>query len=242
MTEKSGVVDELIAVSGRSLRQIEETAGHIDIIARSASSILEVIGVIDDIAGRTSLLAMNAAIEAAHAGETGKGFAVVAGEIRKLSEETNRNSNTIRRTLGTTIGQIEDSVRLSAQMKDDYQDVSDKIGTIRTAIAEIGEKVALLTGESESIARSADDLTGWGAKVRESLADMEHELDGGRESHLRIKEIIGSLDREIGVLSGVADAILSESDSLNRVGRENVEQFKRLTDSMHALAREGQDL
>ena len=120
-------VERLSEASGVGRQGLEEVAQDIKEIARESAGLLEINQVIQTIASQTNLLSMNAAIEAAHAGEAGMGFAVVAGEIRKLAENASAQSKTIGTVLKKITGSI-DTIQIAAN------GVLDKFGAIDSGV------------------------------------------------------------------------------------------------------------
>ncbi|NOZ69661.1 MAG: HAMP domain-containing protein [Deferribacteres bacterium] len=169
------VVKETINGMNQISMSVNESAATVETLGRNSEQIGEIIKVINDIAGQTNLLALNAAIEAARAGEQGRGFAVVADEVRKLAERTTSATNEI----GDMIKGIqEETIKAVESMRNGTKEVEKGVNSANQAgeaLQEIVSSVRNVTDMIQQIATAAEEQSSTGEEVAanlESVADI----------------------------------------------------------------------
>ena len=138
------IVSDTITGMQRIADVVRGSAESIGKLAKSADQIGEIIGVIDDIADQTNLLALNAAIEAARAGEHGRGFAVVADEVRKLAERTGKATGEITKMIKgiqSETGEAVNAMESGIKQVDQGREFADQAGNSLNEIVNMSQRV-----------------------------------------------------------------------------------------------------
>ncbi|BCS53145.1 methyl-accepting chemotaxis protein [Geobacter sp. SVR] len=158
-TKGSAVVQETITGMTRISERVKQTAKTVENLGARSEQIGQIVGTIEDIADQTNLLALNAAIEAARAGEQGRGFAVVADEVRALAERTTRATKEISDMIKTIQSETRSAVRAMEEGVEEVERGSASSEKSGQALEEILAQINEVTMQINQIATAAEEQT-----------------------------------------------------------------------------------
>jgi methyl-accepting chemotaxis protein len=226
---KRELVKGLSELAKKGESSMVKSVEAINDITKSTQFIFDLISVINEIAGQTNLLAMNAAIEAAHAGDAGRGFSVVADEIRKLAEKTGENAKDISLSLKTIIDKITETEGTSSaansiikEVWNGIDDVADSMSETLNGLKEISvgnaqiiESITQLNMLTEAVNSSSKDMKAGTNQIEDSIKHISslaaENKDGIAETARGVDEISASISSLAG-LSGTNSVNMDAMD------------------------------
>lgn len=201
-------VDVSLSEVSALVKEIDGASNSMDSLSEQSKKINNVLSVIGDIAEQTNLLALNAAIEAARAGEQGRGFAVVADEVRNLASRTQESTleinemlNELHRLVEQSVNAMQLSQERSVRAVDSSRAISESLGSVTTSITSINDM-------STQIATAATEQSSVTEEINRNI--------------YAIQEIVNSLTQSSKEAENVAHDVLSEGEKLGQL----VSQFK----------------
>ncbi len=217
----SDAMNEFVDTTVQNSKRAMELVERMDAITKQVSGILGILNEVESIAKQTNLLALNAAIEAARAGEAGRGFAVVADEVRNLSESTNKFSKQIRALVGdvnNSLVSAESSINSLAAT--DMTFVMDSKQRVETMMKDLSELNA-------TIAKNAVELNQINAKVEKNVGVAVSTLQFQDMS----SQLLAHAQMRLIALQEVANEMSGSTDRPNR--NEYLEQIGAYNRSLH---------
>ncbi|MDH5682230.1 MAG: bacteriohemerythrin, partial [Spirochaetota bacterium] len=234
--QKREATRKLIEITKLGGSKVEETNNIVTEISKASEEMLEMIRIINDIATKTNLLAMNAAIEAAHAGSAGKGFAVVADEIRKLAVSTATNVKNISETLKFNVEKIKLVAGLSNESRDAFVNITKEVHEVSSALDEVSShmndlesktsyiltSVSALNDISDEVKLDSSEMKIAGAEIKEAVDNIR---DVSKQGFDGIHEIAMASNEVKSALLGLTDLSHQNNENIN-VLNEEIAKFK----------------
>ncbi|HJV28249.1 MAG TPA: methyl-accepting chemotaxis protein [Aromatoleum sp.] len=202
--EGGEIVESVIREIGEIAESVSGSARTIEQLGQSSEQISAIVGVIKEIADQTNLLALNAAIEAARAGEQGRGFAVVADEVRKLAERTTHSTQEIAGMVGAIqqgaraavesmnhgVVRVSEGVERAQQAGKAMALIREEAGRVVDTVAEISEALREQSSASTEIARNVETIARMAEENSSSAAGSLHTAN-------RLEELAESLQGDV---------------------------------------------
>jgi methyl-accepting chemotaxis protein len=207
LVENSKNVSELISASENGKTGLQSVAQKIREIAQDSEGLLKINSLMNSIASQTNLLSMNAAIEAAHAGEAGRGFAVVADEIRKLAESSGQQS----KTTATMLKKIKSSIDNITKSSDD----------VLARFAAIDSGVKTVSQHEENILTAMEEQETGGKQILESISQL--------------RDLTSSVKRGSDNMAQSGEILVQETNEFIKTSKETAEGMNEMLKGINQI-------
>jgi len=200
--------------------QIDQTSHEFEAVVQKIGNIQEMASTINNISAQTNLLSMNAAIEAAHAGEAGRGFAVVAEEIRKLAGTAAQSSGTITQLIKDITAGVNMTKASVSKTISTFDAISGEVQSTVNAFNEIESAVSELNQGGKQILDSTEEINNVTTQVRQGSEEIRQGIEAISRASEQMRNISNTVSGSIGEISGGSGEIVAAMQGINDSGKK----------------------
>jgi len=219
---------DLIRTATAGREKQEAVVVKVGTIASQSELLMDANEIIAGIAKQTNLLAMNAAIEAAHAGDAGKGFSVVADEIRRLSETAGEQSVSIGMELSSIKATIAEVVTASVESEESFNLVASSISTTDELVRQVDHAMAEQREGSRQILEALRDMNDAAEAVRTKAQSMAHDAERARTGMTMLLDTTVTIRGSMDEMGAGAEQINKAAQSVSQLAESTRESIKSM--------------
>ncbi|MBR5032391.1 MAG: hypothetical protein IKX70_01820 [Treponema sp.] len=212
--------------------EVQKTELVINSVSEKSKKMSEVIQVIQQVASQTNLLAMNAAIEAAHAGEAGQGFSVVADEIRKLAESTQSQAKSIKDLIIEITNAIQNGSSSMQDTKTMFYKIQQEIETQTHVVENIAQTMEIQSTGAEEILSTTNKISQNIKSVNELIQNQANYTEEITEGIKNVVELSGKLDGSMNLSLGILKDFSQSIEIINDKAQANQQSVQNINDEL----------
>jgi methyl-accepting chemotaxis protein len=212
--------------------EVQKTELVINSVSEKSKQMSEVIQVIQQVASQTNLLAMNAAIEAAHAGEAGQGFSVVADEIRKLAESTQSQAKSIKDLIIEITKAIQNGSSSMQDTKAMFYKIQEEIVTQTNVVENIAQTMDIQSTGAEEILSTTNKISQNIQSVNEIIKNQANYTEQITEGIKDVVELSGKIDGSMNVSLGILKDFSQSIQIVNEKAQANQKSVQTINDEL----------
>ena len=219
--ESQRILEGLLESSKVSQETAKDISAQVAVTNESVQQIKSVTEYITDIAEETNLLALNASIEAARAGDAGKGFAVVAQQIQKLAEQSNNSAAQIGENIQELVNKTEGIVSAMAMIGDTLKAQETSVDQTKKIFDELSESIINVNRKESDMQKNVGDMT----QAKENMSQLIAGLADSAEDSAAVSENAESMTEQmVAEIEGLASLTSDLTELANKLN-ENLEKF-----------------
>ena len=236
------MVRQTVDGMGKIKAAVDSVSTSVTELGQQSAEIGKIVAVIDGIAAQTNLLALNAAIEAARAGEQGRGFAVVADEVRKLAERVTDATKEIATLIETVQEGVGQSVKATEQGATEVQAGTQLADEAGQALTQILEAVQSVTGQVEQISAAAEEVSASGDEMVSTIERVSGVVEQNSTATEQMASSSTEVDQAMEGIAAITEENNASTEEVSAAAEEMSAQVEEVVASSEVLSQMAEEL